>query len=232
MEQWIEREPTHESPYWPFRKTQSVNTLAGVEQLPYTLVRYLMDMPDGTGYIPPDDNKYPRARLKKLLYWDTPLPLEQRLPTPEEMESIVFDPVDPAKPPDKERGYRIYAQEFAQQAQHVSQSTLHVYLGNTTIMNTGTAYQSGKGMLARQQIIIKALCNYSLEGNMGTTVASRSSAIMQAITEALAGVSFGGIGGMSLQTVNKVDDERVNLGFKLYFTLDWMSEAPNPFFEH
>ena len=63
---WTEKAPAHDSPYYPFWKVAESDTLAGMEQIPYVLVKYLMDLPDGTGYIPPSDNKYPRARLKKL----------------------------------------------------------------------------------------------------------------------------------------------------------------------
>ena len=81
---WIDRAPTHDSPYWPFRKVGATDTSAGMEQIPYIIVKYLMDLPDGTGYEPPSDNKYPRARLKKLLYWDCPLPLDKPIPTTEQ----------------------------------------------------------------------------------------------------------------------------------------------------
>ena len=77
---WTGAEPTHASPYWPYRKVVEADTLAGMEQMPYIVCRYLMDLPDGTGYVPPTDNSFPRVRLKKLLYWDCPLPLNQPMP--------------------------------------------------------------------------------------------------------------------------------------------------------
>lgn len=222
--EWLESAPDHSSPYYPFRLATAGNTLAGAEQIPYIIARYLMDLPDGTGYTPPSDNRYPRARLKRLLYWDGPLPLNQALPTPEQIKALQFNPLDPAKPPDAERGYRIFLQEFAQQAQYDSQSRLHVYHGS------GTMLESAKGMYIRQQIIIKITCNYALESNTGMTASSRSYDIAQAVVEAVSGVSFGGIGGAKIATLNKIDDERVNTGYKIYCNIDWLADQPNPYF--
>lgn len=221
---WVGRDPGFASPYYPFRKAVAGNTMAGAEQLPYILARYLMDLPDGKGYIPPGDNRYPRARLKRLLFWDGPLPLQQPMPTPEEIKALQFNPLDPAKPPDTARGYRIYLQEFASQAQYDAQSRLHVYHGNAT------ALQSGKGIYLRQQMIIKVTCNYSLESNVGMTAASRSYNMAQAVAEAVDGVSFGGESSLRIANFNKIDDERVNTGFKIYCNIDWIADAPNPYF--
>ena len=219
---WVGRDPDFSSPYYPFRRVTAGNGMVGAEQLPYIIGRYLMDLPDGNGYVPPSDNKYPRARLKRLIYWDCPLPLEQPLPTPEQIKSLQFDPLDPAKPPDVERGYRIFMQEFAQQAQYQAQTRLHVYHGH------GTALQTGKGLYIRQQIIVKVTCNYSLESNVSMTGISRSYDIVQCVCEAMDGISFGGQGGAQIMNINKIDDERVNTGFKVYFSLDWLASAPNP----
>lgn len=221
---WVGRQPDFTSPYYPFRKAVAGNSMAGAEQLPYVIGRYLMDLPDGKGYTPPSDNRFPRARLKRLIYWDGPLPLEQPLPTPEQIKALQFNPLDPAKPPDVQRGYRIFMQEFAQQAQYDAQTRLHVYHGH------GTALQTGKGIYIRQQIIVKVTCNYSLESNVGMTATSRSYDIAQAVIEAMDGVSFGGDGAAQVSNINKIDDERVNTGFKIYFSIDWISTAPNPYY--
>jgi len=221
---WLEREPEFDSPYYPFRLAVAGNTIAGAEQLPYVIGRYLMDPADGNGYIPPSDNRFPRARIKKLVYWDGNLPLNQPLPTDEQVRDLVFNPLLPANPPDKERGYRIFLQEFAQQAQYDAQTRLHIYHGS------GTMLESAKGIYIRQQIIIKITCNYALESNTGMTAVSRSYDIAQAVVEAINGVSFGGVGGMRVTNLNKIDDERVNTGFKIYANIDWMADAPNPYF--
>ena len=223
-DKWTSVEPTHESPYWPFRKVVEGNSLAGAEQLAYIVLKYLMDLPDGTGYEPPSDNIYPRARIKKLLYWDGPLPLEQRLPTTEEMRALMFDPMRPANPPDKERGFRLYNQEFAQQAQAIAQTRLHVYYGTTQ------GYRSERGIIMVQQLIIKTTTNYALDTNTGMTGVSRAYDIVQAIVEAVSGVNFGGIGPLHITSITKIDDERVNTGFKIYCTLEWVGTSPNTYF--
>ena len=98
-DEWAGREPEAASPYYPYRKVIPANTMAGAEQLPYVLTKYIMDLPL-PGYTPPGDNRFPRARLKKLLYWDGALPLEQPLPTTQQMKSIQFDPYHPGTEPD------------------------------------------------------------------------------------------------------------------------------------
>jgi len=222
---WIEREPTTDSPYYPYRKAVTAPTLSGAENLPYILTKYLCDTADSQ-YTPPSANIYPRARLKKLIYWDCAKPLEQPLPTDAQIRSIRFDPTNPASPPDKERGYRIFSQEFAQQAQYDSQTRLHVYLGSTN-MATNNLLMSSKGFIYRVQVIFKVMTNYALESNTEMPTGSRSFDIVQAIVEATNGVSFKGIGSLQIQSITKIDDERTNLGFKIYSLIDFAGEAPN-----
>lgn len=213
--------PDIHSPYYPFYKVVSGNTMAGAEELPYILTKYLMDLPE-PGYTPPEDNRYPRARLKKLMYWDGALPLEQPLPTTEQMKSIQFDASHPGSEPDPERGYRIFSQELVRQAQTGAQTVLRIYLGNLDRVSTG------HGFVFRQTVIYTIMCNYALEGNMKTTAASRAYQIAQAILEATEGVNFGGVGGMMTLRMTKFDDERVNTGYKIYQQVDWAAGTPNP----
>lgn len=225
-DEWLSRDPTPDSPYYPFRKAVTAPTLAGSESLPYILTKYLCDTADSQ-YTPPSDNSYPRARLKKLLYWDCAKPLEQPLPTDEQIKSIRFNPLLPANPPDKERGYRIFSQEFAQQAQYDAQTRLHVYLGSTNPA-TNTQILGHKGYIYRTQIIFKILSNYALESNTEMISGSRTWDIVQAVVEAINGVNFAGISPLQVQSITKIDDERVNLGFKIYSLIDFSGEYPNP----
>lgn len=220
---WTGREPTADSPYYPYRKAIDANTMAGAEQLPYLLSQYIMDLPLN-GYTPPSGNEYPRARIKKLLFWDNAFPLEQPLPTTEQMLSIRFDPTHPGTEPDPVRGYRIFPQELVAQAQAVPQSIIRVYLGGLS------RFQLKNEFVWRQQIIWTVMVHYDLESNMQTTEASRSYAIAQAIIEATEGVNFGGVGGIVTRQMTKFDDERTNTGYKIYQDLDWNGTAPNPFF--
>lgn len=222
---WLEREPTTDSPYYPFRKVVTAPTLAGAENLPYMLTKYLCDTADSQ-YTPPSDNRFPRARIKKLLYWDCAKPLEQPLPTDEQIRAIRFDPLNPANPPDKERGYRIFSQEFAQQAQYDSQTRLHVYMGSIN-PQTNVQIVGHKGFIYRVQVIFKITTNYALESNTEMIQTSRSFMLAQAVVEAINGVNFSGISSLQVQSVTKIDDERVNMGFKIYSLIDFAGETPN-----
>ena len=221
---WTGREPDASSPYYPYRKAVDANTMAGAEQLPYLLTKYIMDLPI-PGYTPPTSNDYPRARLKKLLYWDGALPLDEPLPNTQQMKSIQFDPYHPGTEPDPIRGYRIFTQELVGQAQANPQSIVRCYLGGLS------RYQLKNEFVWRQQVIWTVMVHYDLESNMGTTAASRSYLIAQAIIEATEGVNFGGVGGVVTRQMTKFDDERTNTGYKIYQDIDWSADAPNPFFK-
>lgn len=223
-DEWVGAEPTILSPYYPYRKVVEADTLAGMEQIPYKLCRYLMDLPDGNGYIPPESNAYPRARLKRLLYWDCPLPLNQPLPTPQQMRQLFFDPENPDRPSDPDRGYRIFPQNTVQQSIANSKSLVRVYLGDA---NT---YERSGQFITRQQILFDIVVNVGIESNTGMTASSRAYDILQCIKEATSGVSFGGIGPLTMRMITKIDDERYNLGYKLYCYIDWFGDAPNPHF--
>ena len=221
---WTELNPSFDSPYDPYKKAVEADTLAGMEQIPFILCRYLMDLPDGKGYEPPSDNRFPRARLKKLLYWDGPLPLEQPLPTPEQMRMLFYDPENPDRPPDAERGYRLFPQNTVQQSMAKSGSRVRVYLSDASKLETRGVF------VTRQDVIFDVVVNVGIESNTGMTASSRSYDMVQAIVEATAGVSFGGAGPLTLRRITHIDDERYNLGFKVYCYLDWCADAPNPFF--
>lgn len=223
-DKWVGQEPTKDSPYYPYRKVVEANTLAGIENLPYILTKYLMDLPM-PGYTPPSDNVYPRARLKKLIYWDCANPLDQPLPTTEQMLSIRFNPEAPGSPPDPKKGYRIFSQELVRQSQTDAQTILRIYLGDTRRQKMNNIF------VFRQQVLYTVMVNYSLEANLKATANSRASSIVQAIQEATEGVNFGGLGSMHTFQITKFDDERTNTGYKIYQDIDWAASAPNPFYE-
>ena len=224
MADWLNREPTHDSPYYPFVKVATADTLAGAEELPYIMTRYLMDLPDATGYEPPSDNRFPRARLKKLLYWDCPRPLDQPLPTPEQIFGILYDPENPDRPPDPDRGYRIFPQNMTQQSMAWTGSLVRCYLGDAYILS------ADKNYITRQDVGFDVLVNVGIEGNIGTTSASRAYSILQCIKEATAGVNFGGVGAITPRRITKIDDERTFLGYKYYAYIDWQSDGEHPNF--
>ena len=222
---WVGANPTHDSPYYPFRKVVEADTLAGAEQMPFILCRYLMDLPDGTGYEPPSDNRFPRARLKKLLYWDGPLPLDRPLPTAEQTKTLLFDPENPDRPPDTQWGYRIFPQNTVFQSQERSKSLVRVY------MSDASAWERNGQFITRQDVIFDVIVDVGIESNTGMTASSRSYDIVQCIQEAVAGVSFGGAGPLTLRSIRKIDDERYFLGYKMYFYTDWNGSSPNQYFQ-
>lgn len=224
MPDWIGREPTPDSPYYPYIKVTAGNTMAKVEELPYRMVKYLMDLPL-RGYTPPSDNSYPRARLKKLMYWDGAKPLEQPLPTATQMKTIFYDPLHPGDPPDSERGYRFFAQELVSQSQFTSQSILRIYLGSAHRVQMKNTF------VFRQTVITTIMCSAGIEANMQTLGNSRSAAIMQAVLEATEGVNFGGIGALNTSEITKFDDERHNTGYKIYQHVDWTGDDAAAFYE-
>lgn len=219
---WVNTLPSHDSPYYPFWKTEELATMAGAEDIPYIITRYLMDLPDSTGYVPPSDNKFPRARLKRLLYWDGPRPLDQPMPTTEQVLGILYNPEMPDRPPDADRGYRVFPQNMVQQSMAKSKSLVRVYMSDSqTLTSKGAA-------LIRQDVLFDVIVNAGIEGNMGTTNASRAFAILQALIESVSGVNFGGAGPLIVRRITKIDDERTNLGYKMYTYIDWNGSAPNP----
>ena len=214
MPDWIGVQPTVDSPYYPYTKVIAGNTMEGAEEIPYRLMKYLMDLPS-RGYTPPTDNNYPRVRLKKLMYWDGAKPLEQPTPTPEQIMAIQFDPTRPADPPDIGRGYRIFPQELVRQSQDTAQSVLRIYLGTVNRIQQKNTY------VFRQTVIYCIMCNYGIEANMQVIGNSRSYAIAQAILAATEGVNLGGVGSLNTYQITKFDDERVNTGYKIYQYIDW-----------
>lgn len=211
---WIGMNPDANSPYYPYTKVTAGNTLRGIEILPSRILNYLADFPT-RDYTPPDDNTYPRARVKKLLYWDGPNPLGQPLPTAKEIKSIIFDPTKPGNAPDEKRGYRMFPQELVRQSVVNAQSILRIHIGNTQRIQQKNTY------LYRASVIYTVMVNYDLESNLQTEANSRSLAIMQAVQEATEGVNFGGVGGMNTYQITKFDDECSNTGYKIYQYIDW-----------
>ena len=82
------------NPYYPYQKVEDYTTMPDAETLLKKIVDYLLDLPM-KGYTPPSDTSTPRSRLIRILYYDTPHPLEEPLPTPPAEDS---DRIRPGKP--------------------------------------------------------------------------------------------------------------------------------------
>ena len=95
-------------------------------------------------------------------------------------------------------------------------------------MNAANTLQGHSGYTYRLQIIIKVMTNYDLECNTEMTANSRTFDIVQAVVESINGVSFKGVSPLTVQSITKIDDERANMGFKIYSIVDVIGESPNP----
>ena len=180
-----------ESPYYPFKKViPGANTLRGAEIIPYKILMYLLDLPDAFGYVPQDNNDYPRTRLAKYLWHDTANPLSQPLPTPVEKRSMLFDPDNPDINTDEDKekhpkGYRIFAQRMVGQSVLQAKTILKVYPGR--ILDTDE-FRTIVGMQA------EIWCNVNFITNTRTTAYDRCFDIEQCLREALSGVDIAGVG--------------------------------------
>lgn len=186
-----EQQVPFDSPYYPFKKVLTgANTLKGAELIPYKILRYLMDLPDAAGYTPQDNNEFPRCRLKKYLWYDTPNPLAEPLPTAQDVRSMLYDPDEPDINSDemKEKhpqGYRLFAQRMVNASALEAKTMLKVYPGR--ILDTND-FRTVIGMQA------EIWCNTNLITNTRTTAYDRTFDIEQCLREALSGVDIAGVG--------------------------------------
>ncbi len=205
------------SPWFPYIKVQEgYYDLKDTVSLPRKICNFLIDAPQGT-YNPKNDNNLPRVRLWKYLYYDTPRPLEQKLPTIQEKMSVVFDPENPEDPP-TEKGYRLIPQIYVPQAQLSAQTRLYVYLGRTVPMN-----EEARISIA---VTFRIWTHYTYESNTKTDEYSRAFAIEQALIEALHGVNMTGVGVFSFSKYlhpdcgsNVMFDRQMNIGRELTMAL-------------
>lgn len=213
-----------QNPYYPFKRIISSNTLKGAELIPYKILNYLMDLPDAFGHVPFQSNENPRARLMRYLWHDTPNPLAQPLPTPEQKRSLLFDPDEPdinsdemkAKHP---KGYRLFAQRMVAQSVLDAKTILKVYPGR--ILDTDD-FRTIIGMQA------EIWCNTTNLTNTRTTAYDRCFNIEQCLREALAGVDIAGVGTMRFSRQDSsyngsevlFTDSEIS-GRMLYFSTAW-----------
>lgn len=213
------------SKFWPYEKVQTgYVTMVGAEEIPLRILTYLLDLPDRTGYLPADDNRHPRVRLAKYLWYDGGHPLAQPLPTPEEKRSMLFDGNEPVLNTEEEKarhpkGYRLYPQKYWGQSQLVAGTTVKCYLGRIIPVSP---YVVSIGL------VFEILVNSNQENTTKTTAYSRAYNIEQCILEAMHGVNFTGIGVADFSRQAHIDngsspivDEGTNVGRRLKLSLTW-----------
>lgn len=224
--------PDFASPTYPYERIQpGYNTMRGAENIPLQILTYLLDLPDADGYVPIDDNSYPRVRLAKYLYYDGANPLGQPLPTPAQKRSLLFDGDRPTLNTDEEKqrhpkGYRLYPQVYWGQSGLEAQTTLKCYLGRVVPWSP---------MQASVGLFFEILCNVNQENNTRTDAYSRSYDIEQCIVEALHGVNLAGIGVVEFSRPAHFDnasrpihDDGTHVGRELHMSITWMESGGEP----
>lgn len=179
-----------DNPFYPYKKDIAANSLRGAELIPYKMLTYLLDLPDARGHIPFESIENPRARLIRYLYYDTPNPLAQPLPTPEQKLSLLFDADHPDINTDElkqkhPKGYRLFAQRIIGQSGLNADTIIKCYIRN--LFET-------KPFMTIIGVTFEVWCNVNLITNTRTTAYDRCFAIEQCIHEALNGVNMAGIG--------------------------------------
>lgn len=198
------------SPYYPYEKVQpGFNTLKGIEQIPYKIITYLLDLPDKEGYEPVDDNSRPRVRLAKYLWYDEANPLSMPMPTVEEKLSMLYSGENAMLTTEEDRkkhpkGYRIMGQNYTMPAELDARVWLKCYMGRVIPRSD---FKTVLGLA------FEVTTNYALDNVMKTTEYSRTYAIFQCLIEALHGVNITGIG-----TVHFDKSTHGDCGFTVYHT--------------
>lgn len=212
------------SPYYPYFKAQeNYYDLSETVSLPRKICDYLIDAPQ-RDYTPPDDNRYPRCRFWKYLYYDGARPLNQSLPTIQQKMSVVFNPDAPQNPP-TDKGYRLIPQIFVKQSQEAAQTRVNCYLGRTVPLN-----DEFKLAIA---VTFRIWTHYTYELNTRTDEYSRAFGIEQALIEALHGVNMDGIGTFFFSKLVHPDcgsgvmyDGEANVGRELTIALEVATTIP------
>lgn len=220
------------SPYYPYEKVASgVLSFANAERIPKLIVNYLLDLPDAAGYQPVDDNTRPRVRLLKYIWYDGANPLSNPLPTTQEKLSLVFNGQNPVVNTDEEKakhpnGYRIFPQCFWLPAEFQAFTQLKVYVGRILPYDDFSA-EIG--------LTFDIVVNYMQDGNLRTDALSRLYAMECALIEALNGVNITGIGKISFNRRNHMDDgshsfhdDGTNVGRCVGMSLTWAESNGGP----
>lgn len=213
--------------YEPYKRIVGYVTLPNSDKLLEKVLYYLIDMPTPT-HQPFTDNRCPRTRISKYLFYDCSRPLDQPIPTVQQKLSLFFDPEKPADP-QTSKGYRIFPQIAIAEAQDNAQTRLYAFMGFVDPTND---FQSDISLCFR------VLCNTSYDTNTKEPAKSRSWAIVQAIVESLSGVNIDGVGTFYFNrrkntecAIRYITDDQHNVGYQLVIGLtvvgDKKENTPN-----
>lgn len=217
--------PSMESDTYPYERViTGANRMDGAEEIPYKIIKYLLDLPDQHGYIPQDDNNRPRVRLAKYLWYEGANPLGNKLPSPEQKLSLVFDGDEPDINTDEQKrshpkGYRIFPQVYWGPAELDAKVVLKCYIGRVFTPSL---------FLSKIGLVFEILVNSNLENTTRTDAYSRAWNIECAIVSALNGVNIAGVGTVRNDRPSHLDngsgvlhDNGTHVGRILYMSLDW-----------
>lgn len=208
--------------YSPYEKIYDFFGMSDLDIVPLKLRDYLLCMPSAECPNPILTNENPRVRLVKYLYYDTPNPLNEPMPSVEERKSIVFDPFHPTDPTQKR--FRVFTQIAVNQAELEGSTILRIVMGKTIPY---TPFSASIGV----EFVI--LSNYTLESNTRTTALSRTYSIELCILEALNGVNIDGVGSFMFSRGVHPDcgsrmiyDEKMNVGRALTMAFEGKGGSP------
>ena len=208
--------------YSPYTKVYDFFGMSDLDIVPLKLRDYRLCMPSKECPNPILTNENPRVRLVKYLYYDTPNPLEEPMPSVEERQSIVFDPFHPTDPTQKR--FRVFTQMAVNQAELEGSTILRIVMGKTIPY---TPFSASIGV----EFVI--LSNYALEANTRTTALSRTYSIELCILEALNGVNIDGVGAFMFSRGVHPDcgsrmiyDEKMNVGRALTMAFEGKGGSP------
>ena len=211
---------------YPYERVQpGYNRLEGAEEIPLKIIRYILDLPDSSGYMPVDDNSRPRVRLAKYLWYEGVNPLSNPLPTPAQKLSLLFDGENPEVNTDEQKrkhpkGYRLFPQIYWGPVELDAQVSLKCYMGRTVPVTD---------LDDRLGIYFQIMVNSNLEATTRTDAYSRAFAIETDLISALHGVNIAGVGTIVFSRRNHIDDGSMPLhdngthvGRQLHMSIQWM----------
>ncbi len=217
--------PNPNSQWYPYTKVQEgFFDLSDTDEISRKIMDYLLDMPDGNGYVPKEDNTYPRTRLWKYLYYDGARPTDNKLPTPAQKKAVLFNPDKAEKP--TEKGWRLIPQIYIKPAQENAQTRIYCYLGRPIAENDFTMQLS---------VVLDIWTHYIQESNTKLNEAySRSWAILQCLIQAFHGVNMSGVGTFYFNRSKHPDcgaeplsDKDSNIGYRLTMGIEVKSTTLN-----
>lgn len=209
--------------YSPYEKIYNFWAQSGLEDVPAKLRDYLLMMPSIECPNPIETNDNPRARFIKYLYYDTPKPLLEKLPTVLERKSIVYDPFNPDNAP-TEKGYRVYTQSIVNQSQMDGQTIVRIIMGRVFPRDFSVTVA----------VDFYIMSNYTTEANTRDVAMLRTWNMELALIQALNGVNIDGVGAFQFNRSlhsdcgsTPINDAQQNVGRRVTLAFESIGGSPD-----